>query len=99
MIISDCVSQMKKVWPLDNFTNTSNSKMDGGGNNINEESFSKRLEQDTSQEFMISSSHIQHSNPTNYHPTSLNLSIPVRQLYHEQAKSIIAIQVSQKSIS
>ena len=72
--------------------------MDGGGNNSNEESFSKRLEQDTSQEFMISSSHIQHSNPTNYHPTSLNLSIPVRQLYHEQAKSIIAIQVSQKNL-
>jgi hypothetical protein len=73
--------------------------MDGGGNNSNEESFSKRLEQDTSQEFMISSSHIEHSNPTNYHPTSLNLSIPVRQLYHEQAKSIVAIQELQNEVS
>ena len=27
------------------------------------------------------------------HPMSLNLTVPVRYLYHEQAKSIIAIQV------
>ena len=32
------------------------------------------------------------SNPSN-NPMSLNLTVPVRYLYHEQAKSIIAIQV------
>ena len=67
--------------------------MEAGGN-TNQEIVTKRTteEEDTANENMVSSS----SNVTShypYHSTSLNLTVPVRYLYHEQAKSIIAIQV------
>jgi hypothetical protein len=67
--------------------------MDAGGN-ANQEVVTKTTteEEDTANENVVTSS----SNVTSNHPhlsTSLNLTVPVRYLYHEQAKSIIAIQV------
>ena len=68
------------------------------GGNINQEEFvvtnnnnNNEVEDATCLEVNASSSNSP-SNPSN-HPMSLNLTVPVRYLYHEQAKSIIAIQV------
>ena len=69
-----------------------------GGNAVNQEEFvvtnnnnNNEVEDATCLEVNASSANSP-SNPSN-HPMSLNLTVPVRYLYHEQAKSIIAIQV------
>ena len=70
-----------------------------GGNAVNQEEFvvtnnnnNNEVEDATTGDEVKQSSTNSASNPSN-HPMSLNLSVPVRYLYHEQAKSIIAIQV------
>ena len=70
-----------------------------GGNAVNQEEFvvtnnnnNNEVEDATTSDEVKPSSTNSASNPSN-HPMSLNLSVPVRYLYHEQAKSIIAIQV------
>ena len=65
------------------------------GGKTNQEEFvtnnNNEVEDATGDEVKASSSNTT-CDPTN-HPMSLNLTVPVRYLYHEQAKSIIAIQV------
>ena len=70
-----------------------------GGNAVNQEEFvmtsansNNELEDVTTGVEDKTSSTKSPSNPSN-NPMSLNLTVPVRYLYHEQAKSIIAIQV------
>jgi hypothetical protein len=67
--------------------------MDAGGNtNQITVTHTTTEDEDTANENLVTSS----SNVTSDHPhnpASLNLTVPVRYLYHEQAKSIIAIQV------
>ena len=64
--------------------------MDAGGN-TNQETVPKRREEDTGENVMTLSTNATSNLP--HHSASLNLTVPVRYLYHEQAKSIIAIQV------
>ena len=66
-----------------------------GGNNVNQQYSPTKTK---SEEYMVDHVAVQTPNDTRSndvpcHPVSLNLSVPVRCLYHEQAKSIVAIQV------
>ena len=101
-----CVSKSKEVWQLVKVLPPPSilnvmillKMATTTGGNVNQEEFvvtnsnnNDEVEDATRLEVNASSANST-SNPSN-HPMSLNLTIPVRYLYHEQAKSIIAIQV------
>ena len=65
--------------------------MDAGGHAKLHSAADKEIVEDNIDDVRTSSPRVS-SNPA-YHQASLALSVPVRCLYHEQAKSIVAIQV------
>ena len=67
--------------------------METGGNNADEGLIPKRITvEDTEDNTGISATNEASCNPP-WNSANFNLTVPVRHLYHEQAKSIIAIQV------
>ena len=66
--------------------------MDAGGHAKLHSATDKEIVEDSIDDVRTSSPRVS-SNPAYVHQASLALSVPVRCLYHEQAKSIVAIQV------